>query len=116
PSTWWVDVLAITDYKELGRQWNNGPGNGDFLGPVANPNYLLVDGLLPSIMTCPASDLPNLNDPSTDISPANRTQVAGAQGIAIPAYVAMSGSAPDMRGLTRETWRAGAHGRNTRDD
>ncbi|HEX4148646.1 MAG TPA: type II secretion system protein, partial [Pirellulales bacterium] len=115
--TWWLDVLRYTDYEQVDKSWaNNIPDSGYFNGSAGNQNIKLIDGLRPEIMFCPSSELPHGNDPLTAISAATR-QVLGRdpQGIAVPMYAAVSGSAPDMKGLSLESSVSGPRGRNTKE-
>jgi prepilin-type processing-associated H-X9-DG protein len=113
-TSWWVDVLPQAGTT---LAWDQHLlGSGDFNGAVGNPNIKLVDGLAPAIMFCPASDLSLLNDPAKAVSAGNRELLGGrAQGLAVPHYVAIAGSAPDMLGLSPEQPVSGPHGRNTKD-
>jgi prepilin-type processing-associated H-X9-DG protein len=114
--TWWLEVLRYSDMEQLHKNWNNGASSGYFNGKTGNPNIKLVDGLRPEIMFCPSSSLPHGNNPKAAISPATRKLLDHeAQGIPVPMYVAISGSAPDMQGATLQTAFSGPHGRNTKD-
>jgi prepilin-type N-terminal cleavage/methylation domain-containing protein/prepilin-type processing-associated H-X9-DG protein len=115
--TWWLDVLRYTDYEQVDKNWSNGiASSGDFNGKTANQNIKLVDGLRPDIMFCPSSSLPHGSKPSTAISKATRDLLGHeAQGIPVPMYVAVSGSAPDMKGAGLGTSISGPQGRNTKD-
>lgn len=117
-TSWWNALLAYVDNPE-GKQhwadrWAASTAGGDFSERTVNPNTPLVDGRRPVAMYCPASPLPRGNDPLRHMSAENRALVGGrAQGIPTPHYVAIAGSAPDMKGVDEAA--EGPQGRNTRD-
>ncbi len=114
-TSWWVDVYP---YLAGGgtEPWKQTPSSGSFALDSANPNIALVDGLRYSAMTCPASPLPMFNDPRRHISLANRQQLGRSpHGIVVPTYVAIAGSAPDMRVRNNQPPTEAAYGRTTRD-
>ncbi|HEY5315513.1 MAG TPA: hypothetical protein VIK18_23485, partial [Pirellulales bacterium] len=97
--SWWLAVLKYSDMEQIDKSWANNPSSGYFNGKTGNQNIKLVDGLRPEFMFCPTSSLPHGNNPKTAISAATRKMLDHeAQGIAVPMYVAVSGSAPDMQG------------------
>jgi prepilin-type processing-associated H-X9-DG protein len=60
--------------------------------------------------------LPPLSDPNKTYSQANRDSLDHpAKGVALPDYVALAGSAPDMMNIRPDQSVIGPHGRNTRD-
>lgn len=115
--TWWHAVLQYSGNEQLeqvDKKWANIASSGYFNGKAGNQNIKLVDGLQPDIMFCPSSTLPHLS--SSAISPATQQMLGHpAQGIAVPMYVAISGSAPDMQGASLASSISGPKGRNTRD-
>lgn len=114
--TWWNDILLYADVSDLDKKWANIPSSGDFRGKTGNQNIKLVDGLRPDIMFCPTSPLAHGNKPETAISRPTRELLGHqAEGIPVPMYVAISGSAPDMKGINLGTAVSGPRGRNTKD-
>ncbi|HWB00182.1 MAG TPA: DUF1559 domain-containing protein [Pirellulales bacterium] len=113
--SWWVELLPfIADGRKT--QWQQVASSGDFSGNVVNPNYTIVDGLLPNVMRCPSSPLPSFNNPADQVSRTNRESLdRKAKGIALPDYVAIAGSAPDLLGLGAHPSLLGPAGRNTQD-
>ena len=113
-TSWWVDILPHVGTHESFNRWQSTPNSGSFSQPAANPNLAQVDGLRPSVMTCPASPLPMFNNPRRHYSEANRTQPGEHRGLLVPSYVAIAGSTPDRRNLPAN-YSGGPSGRNTRE-
>jgi competence protein ComGC len=114
--SWWLAIAPYADISDVQKKWANNASSGSFSGDAPNSNVLLVDGLRPSIMFCPASPLPQGNRPDKDMSAANRNLIkTTAQGIPVSMYVAIAGSAPDMKGVNRGQSVSAAHGRTTKD-
>jgi prepilin-type processing-associated H-X9-DG protein len=116
-TSWWVDLLPYTGTVEKGFSWDiHVASPGDFAGPTVNPNLKHVNGLSPTLMQCPASPLPASAGGLETISKANSTALGGtAHSIAVPSYVAIAGSAPDMLGVSATQPVSAPHGRNTQD-
>ncbi len=115
--SWWVDILPHLGQPQFGVQgWKSTiESSGDFAHATANPNITTADGFALGSMFCPSSPLPVLNRPADHISAASRAELKTVpRGIAVPSYVAIAGSAPDMRLLDGAPLDA-PHGRNTRD-
>jgi prepilin-type processing-associated H-X9-DG protein len=115
--SWWVEMLPYTESVGKEFRWNHQvASSGDFAGVVPNPNLAAIDGLLPRVMRCPASPLPEFGSSSNTISESNAKALGHApRGIAMPSYVAISGSAPDMMGVSPTQSVAAVHGRTTRE-
>lgn len=114
-TSWWVDLLPHLGATGSTYSWKQGVSSGSFSFDTPNPNYAQVDGLRPGVMTCPASPLPVFNDPRRHISAANRESLGrSAWGLIVPTYVAIAGSAPDMRQSGSQPGGT-PNGRNTRD-
>jgi prepilin-type processing-associated H-X9-DG protein len=112
-----VEILPYSETVGKEFHWKHDVAScGDFSGAITNPNFASIDGLLPKMMHCPASPLPPLGQSAETISEANKKAVGGStRGIAMPSYVGIAGSAPDMLGVLPTQSVAGPHGRNTRD-
>jgi prepilin-type processing-associated H-X9-DG protein len=116
--SWWFALLPYTEFKDsIYGRWKKGPVHGDFNAAIANDNLPLVDGVVPPFMICPSSPLPRLNNPLEHIAQSNRQTLgsAEAQGIVLPMYAAVSGSAPDMLAVRLGTQPVAPAGRNTND-
>ncbi|MBS0209378.1 MAG: DUF1559 domain-containing protein [Planctomycetes bacterium] len=117
-TSWWVEILPHLGLGEEGNvRWQRTASSGKFDLRTSNQNVKFVDGLQPPMMQCPASYLPPLNDPLKHLSVETRGELKDhrAIGLAVPTYVAIAGSAPDMLGLKPNQPVSGPHGRNTRD-
>jgi type II secretory pathway pseudopilin PulG len=98
PQSWWLAIMPFAEMPEINKSWSNIPHSGNFSTSTGNTNVKVADGLRPEFMFCPSSLLPRGNDPTKHISPDNRQLLGGAapQGIPVPNYVAIAGSAIDM--------------------
>lgn len=118
-TSWWVDIFPHLDIGEEGKiRWQPMASSGKFDLHTGNVNVKLVDGVFPSVMQCPTSPLPFHNNPLVHLSVETRGTLKDrhAQGLAVPCYVAIAGSAPDMQGLKPNQPASGPRGRNTRDE
>jgi prepilin-type processing-associated H-X9-DG protein len=102
-TTWWWEIMPFAQKgSTFQKEWKHVVSEGQFDGPIPNPNTALVDGLSLDMMHCPSSPLPQRNDPMKHISSESRTQIKGTpQGIAVPCYVAISGSVPDAHATSQ---------------
>lgn len=115
--SWWAQILPFAEDVNFMKNWQQVAASGDFSLPAGNPNAQLVDGYQPSFMLCPASPMQALNDPSRHWSAASRSLVSGGapQGIVVPMYAAVAGSAPDAAGIKGPIVLDKPWGRNTKD-
>jgi prepilin-type processing-associated H-X9-DG protein len=114
-TSWWVEIVPHLSGSGAER-WQPTTSSGSFATEKANPNYPRLDGLRFGVMNCPSSPQPVFNDPRRHISAANRQSLGHSPtGIAVPTYVAIAGSAPDMRVRGNAAPTGPAFGRTTRD-
>lgn len=114
-NSWWIEILPHLTGGGASERWKSTTSPGSFSGETANPNYARSGGYALGTMTCPASPLPVFNDPARHVSAANRQSTGLSRGIAVPTYVAIAGSAPDMRPVGNTRPSGVAYGRTTRD-
>ncbi len=115
--SWWVDILPHAEGADHLPKWTNVRNRADFADSLGNPNITWADGYQVSLFFCPGSPLPQFNDPLRHLSDATRKLLTdrAPQGIAVPMYAAVAGSAPDLRdgNITQPTDKPA--GRNTQD-
>ena len=114
-TSWWLDLLPYAGVDRSPDAPRRNLVNGDF-AHGANPLVTELDGLWPMFMRCPSSTLPIANQPARHFSPENRALFGNRtpRGLAVPSYVAVAGSAPDMRRVDLARLDQ-PQGRNTRD-
>lgn len=114
-TSWWFEIMPFLDLQPIAAQWKPGPAGGDF-GNGSNENIRLADGFRNPIFFCPSSPLPAMNDPLRHVSQANRDALGRpSEGIAVPMYAAVAGSAPDAKGINLARFASSPIHRNTAD-
>jgi type II secretory pathway pseudopilin PulG len=112
-TSWWFAVLPFTDSPDVVRGWKATAQGGDFAADE-NLNAAAADGFRVPIFFCPSSPLPAMNHPGRHVSDVNRKLMGDdVEGVAVPMYAAVAGSAPDARGIQLSRFASSPIHRNT---
>ena len=117
-TAWWLEIMPYAEGENHVVKWRReARHSGDFSVPDVNGNVTIADGFRNSIFFCPSSPLPLTNDPARHMSEENRRALSDKrpEGIPVPMYVAVSGSAPDAVNYDANPVKSHPWGRNTKD-
>lgn len=117
-TSWWLEILPYAESENRTSKWRREARHaGDFSVADVNGNVTIADGFRDSIFYCPSSTLPLFNTPSRHMSEENRRALSGKtpEGIPVPMYAAVAGSAPDAQNYDANPVKTHPWGRNTKD-